>query len=212
MREQTLEMIRQHKVIAILRGLPGEQLLDVAQALYEGGVRLIEVTFSQSGKCGDTAEAIHSLSEHFRGKACIGAGTVMTEQQLDAAHDAGAQYIISPHTDADIVRQTRRLGLVSMPGALTPTEIAFAHTCGADIVKLFPADTLGIEYIKAVRAPLSHIPLAAVGGVNEHNLRAFLEAGVCCVGVGSNIVKKSLLEAGDYAGITRLAALYAGRV
>ena len=124
------------------------------------------------------------------------------------ARDAGAKYIISPNTDEKVIKKTNECGMVSIPGALTPTEIQYAHACGADFVKLFPADNLGIGYIKAVLAPLSHIKLLAVGGVNENNLKDFLNVGVKGVGIGSNITKKELIKQGQYDEITKLAKKY----
>lgn len=138
----------------------------------------------------------------------MGAGTVLTPEQVDRAFKAGAEYIISPDTNPEVIKRTVSLGLVSIPGALTPTEIQYAHACGADFVKLFPAGEMGISYIKAVTAPLNHIRLLAVGGVNEDNLADFFKAGIKGAGIGSNIIKKNLLEQKDFKGITKLAGLY----
>jgi 2-dehydro-3-deoxyphosphogluconate aldolase/(4S)-4-hydroxy-2-oxoglutarate aldolase len=205
--KHVIDAIRQYKLISIVRGLEKDELLKAAEALFEGGVRLLEVTFDQSGKIPDsvTAENIRLLRKTFEGRLFIGAGTVMNESQVLAAKEAGAEYIISPDVNEAVIKKTKELGLVSIPGALTPTEIVTAHTYGADFVKLFPAGDLGISYIKSVRAPLSHIPMLAVGGVTVNNIRDFLDAGLLGVGIGSAIVNKSLIKNGDFEGLTELA-------
>ena len=205
--EHVISAIRQHKLIAIVRGLSEDELLKAAEALLGGGVRLLEVTFDQSGKIPDsvTANNIRLLKQTFDGKLLIGAGTVMSENQVLAAKEAGAEYIISPDVNEAVIKKTKELGLVSIPGALTPTEIVTAYTYGADFVKLFPAGDLGLSYIKSVKAPLSHIPMLAVGGVSVSNIRDFLDTGICGVGIGSAIVNKSLIKNGDFEGLTELA-------
>ncbi|MDD5603970.1 MAG: bifunctional 4-hydroxy-2-oxoglutarate aldolase/2-dehydro-3-deoxy-phosphogluconate aldolase [Eubacteriales bacterium] len=202
--------ILEHKIIAICRNVADDVIVDVAGALYEGGIKFVEVTFDQSGKSPEckTEKQIISLREHFAGRIHVGAGTVLTPEQVDRAFKAGAEYIISPDTNPEVIKRTVSLGLVSIPGALTPTEIQNAHACGADFVKLFPAGEMGISYIKAVTAPLNHIRLLAVGGVNEDNLADFFKAGIKGAGIGSNIIKKNLLEQKDFKGITKLAGLY----
>lgn len=208
MEQTTLEIIRQHKIITILRGLSKEEVLQTAQALYDGGIRLLEITFNQAAPAEETAEAIRAVNQRFEGKLCVGAGTVMTIRQLYAAYEAGVKYIISPDSNPEIIRETKKLGLVSMPGAMTPTEVASSYAEGADIVKIFPADNLGLSYIKALKGPLNHIPMAAVGGVNLDNIADFMKAGVAGVGIGSNIVDKAAIRRGDYAHITKLAESY----
>ena len=118
---------------------------------------------------------------------------------------AGGAFIISPDTDVDVIKKTRELGLVSMPGAMTPSEIKAAHNAGADFVKLFPVGDLGASYLKAVKAPLSHIKMMAVGGVNEENAAQFLKAGAVGLGVGGNLAKKEWIEAGEFEKLTAAA-------
>ena len=194
----------------IVRGVEKEKLLPLAQAMYQGGIRLLEVTYSASGKASneDTAENIRMLAEHFKDKMYIGAGTVLTEKQVELTYQAGGKFIISPDTCPEVIAKTKQLGLISMPGALTPTEIQTAHKAGADFVKLFPITSLGTEYVKAVKAPLSHIKLLAVGGIDENNMLAYLKAGVSGFGVGANIVDKQMLAENDWVGITELAKKY----
>ncbi len=206
----TMEWIYHDRIIAIVRGLPPEPMEALAGALLRGGVRLVEITFNQAkpDSWADTARSIRLIGERFEGRMLAGAGTVMTLEQLQMAADAGARYIISPNTNAAVIRETRRLGLVSLPGALTPTEIAAAHDAGADAVKVFPAGDLGPEYIRAIRAPLCHIPLLAVGGITDKNCAEFIAAGCAGVGVGGNLVNKLWIEEGKFDNITALARAY----
>jgi 2-dehydro-3-deoxyphosphogluconate aldolase/(4S)-4-hydroxy-2-oxoglutarate aldolase len=207
-KQQVIQSISAHKIIAIARNVPAGAIVKAAAALYEGGIRLIEVTFNQQAVPADTARAIKTLSDAFDGSMLIGAGTVLSVEQVELAASAGGQYIISPNVDPDVIRRTNELGLVSIPGALTPSEVMTAWNSGADFVKLFPAGELGIGYIKALRAPINHIPMLAVGGVDQHNLKDFLAAGIQGVGIGSNIVSTKLIEAGNFAGLTDLAKAY----
>jgi 2-dehydro-3-deoxyphosphogluconate aldolase/(4S)-4-hydroxy-2-oxoglutarate aldolase len=207
----TMEWVRTHKLIAIARGLTSEPMERLADALLKGGVRMLEVTFSQNQPetWPDTAAAIRLISDRFAGRMLAGAGTVMTVEQLHLAADAGARYIISPHVEEAVIRETRRLGLVSLPGALTPTEISMAYGFGAHAVKVFPASVLGAGYIQAVRAPMPHIPLLAVGGINERNAAEYLAAGCVGLGLGGNLVNRSWMAQGEYEKITAVAAALA---
>ena len=199
--------IMQHGVIAIVRGIKNEYLIDTAEAMYAGGVRVLEITYSADGAPPDkvTADGIRALKSHFGDRMAIGAGTVLTPRQVELTAEAGGEFIISPDVNAEVIQTTVALGLVSIPGALTPTEAQTAHRAGADFVKLFPVTSLGAAYVKAVRAPLSHIRFLAVGGVDEHNMKEYRAAGACGFGIGSNIVNKKLIEAGDFAAVTSLA-------
>jgi len=206
----TMEWIDHDRIIAIVRGLAPEPMVALADALLRGGVRLVEITFNQAqpDSWADTARSIRLIGERFAGRMLAGAGTVMTLEQLRLAADAGARYIISPNVDVAVIRETRKLGLASLPGALTPTEIAAAHDAGADAVKVFPAGSLGPDYIRAIRAPLCHIPLLAVGGVTEKNCAGFVAAGCAGVGVGGNLVNKQWIQDGKFDDITALARTY----
>lgn len=210
MREEILQTIEKEKIIVIVRGVEREKLIPLAEAMYAGGIRLLEVTYSANGKVSDedTAENIRMLAECFKGRMFVGAGTVLTEKQVELTAQAGGKFIISPDTCPPVIQKTRGLGLISMPGALTPTEIQAAHRAGADFVKLFPITSFGTGYVKAVKAPLSHIKFLAVGGVDENNMPDYLKAGVSGFGVGSNIIDKKMLETGDWSGITALAEKY----
>ena len=214
MRETTLQLIREHKLITIVRGLPHEQLLPLAEALYAGGIRMMEITFAQNNPDSwkDTASGIKLLSEKMAGKICVGAGTVVSLEQLQMAYEAGAQYIISPSVHVDVIKKTRELGLVSLPGALTPTEAMVAYAAGADMVKIFPIGDLGASYLKSIVAPLSHIPFLAVGGVSDKNAGEFLAAGALGVGVGGYLVNKDLIAQGRFDEITAMAKKYVSAV
>ena len=182
--------------------------------MYEGGIRLLEVTYSANGKVSDedTAENIRILAEHFKDKMYIGAGTVLTEKQVELTAAAGGKFIISPDTFPSVIEKTRALGLVSMPGALTPSEMQIAHRSGADFIKIFPITSLGASYVKAVKAPLSHLKMLAVGGIDENNIAEYLKAGINGFGLGSNIIDKKKIAENDWAGITELARKYVGLV
>ncbi len=210
MRKNTIDFILNNKVVAIVRGVEKENIIKTAEALYEGGIKLIEVTFNQKDpdRLTKTAELISMINDEMGDKICVGAGTVMNLDQCDAAFNAGAKYMISPNVNFDVIKHTIRLGAVSIPGALTPSEASNAHDTGADFVKLFPAGNLGTGYIKSVCSPLNHIPFLAVGGVNAQNMSEFLKAGVVGVGVGGNLVDVKKINDGDFAGITALAKEY----
>lgn len=214
MYDHTLKTIFDCKIIAILRNVAEDKLVSLQDALLEQGIRCLEVTFDQKDKHGIeiTQRSILRLREHAGDKMEIGAGTVLTMEQLDAARVAGASFIISPDCNREIIEMTRSYGLVSMPGAMTPTEILSAYRWGASIVKVFPAGRLGTGYFHDIRGPINHVPLSAVGGVDHTNMEPFYREGVCCFGIGSNIVKKELLQANDFAAIGQNARLYTEQI
>ena len=210
MRDLVINTVKEEKLIVIVRGCAEGKLLPLARAMYDGGVRLIEITYSANGSVSDedTAKSIALLSKEFEGKMLVGAGTVLTERQVELTKEAGGKFIISPNTDKAVIEKTRALSLVSMPGAFSPTEICDAYKYGADFVKLFPIAELPVSYVKAIRAPISHIPMLAVGGVNLDNIPEYLKVGICGFGIGSNITDKRMIEEGDFKGITALARKY----
>lgn len=204
MREQVIKTILEEKIIAIVRGVDGESVVKTARALYEGGVRLVEVTFNQKDPANfcKTCDAIRAIRNEMGDKMLVGAGTVTTPELVQMAADAGALYIISPDTDTEVIAKTRQLGLVSLPGAYTATEAKQAHKAGADFVKLFPCVEGAPAYVKALCAPFNHIRFLAVGGVNADNAAVFLRAGAVGMGVGGSLVNKKWVEAGRYDLIT----------
>ena len=210
MRERVIEAVMREKVISIVRAPDPETFPRAIDALYRGGIRLIEVTFDRSGKIPKekTAEAIAYIRKTYGERMLVGAGTVTSEEDVRIASDAGAAFIISPGFDRRVVEYTRRLGLVSMPAAMTPTEILSAIDAGADFVKLFPQDALSAEYIGAVKAPISDARLIAVGGVNAENTAEILARGFVGVGVGSNLYNKKLINEGRFDELCELARAF----
>lgn len=214
MREQVIQEILNNKIVAIVRGMDQEQALKIAHALYEGGIRLVEVTFNQKDPSTHkiSAAAIKAIKEEMTGKMLVGAGTVTSEALVELAAQAGAEFIISPDTDVAVIRKTRELGLVSLPGAYTATEAKQAHNAGADFVKLFPCIEGAPAYLKALCAPLNHIRFVAVGGVNADNAADFMKAGAVGVGVGGCLVNKKWVEAGEYWKITEEARRFVANI
>ncbi len=205
--ENVINSILENKIVVIVRGVEREKLIPLAQAMYDGGIRLMEITFDATKKVSDeeTGDMIKMLSDSFEGRMFVGAGTVLTKEQVNITKAMGGKFIISPDANCEVIKHTKEAGLVSIPGALTPTEIQAAHMAGADFVKIFPVTSMGTEYVKAISAPLKHIKLIAVGGIDLNNMADYLEAGVIGFGLGSNIVDKKMIERDDYASITALA-------
>lgn len=210
MKQETISAISREKIVAIIRGVEEAKLPRLLQALYEGGIRLAEITFDAKEviPAETTAHQIGQMARVFDGKMLIGAGTVLSVRQAALAVQAGARFLISPNYDRDVIEYAAGAGVVSMPGCITPSEAVQATRWGADFIKIFPSDTLGPKYFKAICAPLSHIAFIAVGGVDHLNVTDFLKAGAVGVGVGSNIINKKMLAEEDYAGITALAKTY----
>ena len=208
-REEILQTIAHEKIIAIVRGVAVKDMSSVMEALLKGGICMAEITFDHRSEADrkQTLKALELVRTKFENQMYLGAGTVLTTQDVEDAKQAGAQYIISPDTNGQVIARSRELE-VSMPGAFTPTEIAKAYFCGADIVKLFPAATLGVGYINAIRGPLGFIPMSAVGGVTPENIPQFLGVGISCFGIGSNLVSAAKTAAGDFAAIEEAARAF----
>lgn len=206
----TSEYIEKYKIICICRRVYGDNLLKLAHAMHDGGLRMMEVTFDQSDeKCEEkTAEAIKMLCDEFGDEMRFGAGTVLNKSQADAAKAAGAQYLISPNTNLELVKYTKEIGLVSIPGAMTPSEIIAAHEAGADFVKLFPTARLGLKYIKDIKGPISNVKLIGTGGLTEENLKDYLDIGMSGAGISGRLADKKLIEEGDFAQLTSRAAKF----
>ena len=201
-----LDYIRRNGIIAIIRADSGEDLVRVVEAVAEGGIRCIEVTMTTPGalRCLELAAVRLSASD-----ICLGVGTVLDAETARLAILAGARYVVSPVLAPGVIETAHRYGCPCLPGAFTPTEIFTAWEAGADMVKVFPASLGGLDYIKAVRAPLPNIPLVPTGGVDLNNLAAFVAAGVSAIGVGGNLAGKDLIKAGKFAEITENARKYA---
>lgn len=201
------DLIGVKRVVAIVRGLRPEQTVRVAEALADAGIGILEVTFPSDSPAAmaENAGTIARLLAELGDRLTIGAGTVTTLAQLDAAESAGATFIVSPNVDPEIIGEARNRDLAVLPGAMTPSEVIAAHRAGAHLVKLFPAEQLGPGYLKALRGPLPHIPIVAVGGIRAENAHAFLEAGATGLGVGGRLVSRALADAGDYAHMAAAA-------
>ena len=196
------EIIHKTKIIAIIRGIPKELLGQTIEALVRGGIKAVEITLNRS----DAIEGIREITEKFGDSIAIGAGTVMTVEQVDAVASAGGKYIISPNVDLNVIKRTKALKLLSIPGAMTPTEIVTARAAGADYVKLFPAASLGIGYFKAIRSPLPDIPFIVVGGIGSDNIKDFLDAGAQGAGIGGKLADRQLVSEGRFDEIAAAAA------
>ena len=195
-------------IIAILRRVPVGKLPFIAQALWDGGIQALECTFDQADPLCEKilADSLDLLSKEFSDVMAIGAGTVLTENQVQIAYDHGARLIVSPGTDEAVIQKTRALGMLSLPGAMTPTEALRAHRAGADYVKLFPAGDLGVGYLKSLVTPLAHIHFLAVGGITKDNIAAFADAGAKGFGISSVLTPKDAIEQNDFAQIQKRAA------
>ena len=203
-REEVVKCIESTKVVAIIRGMAPEICVRLAQAYREGGIRLVEVTFNQVGNLADTVMAIKAIRAALP-EMHVGAGTVITEEQLGLAIGAGAEFIVTPNCNPAIIRKAKDAGLVTMPGTITPTEMVTAHEAGADYVKVFPVRVLGPAYIKDVLAPLKHLKLIAVGGVSPENAADYLKAGCVGIAASGSLVNKEWIAAGEYDKIAATA-------
>jgi len=204
-RHEDLQRVLDSGIVAIIRAPSGELLVDVAKALYEGGIDVIEVTFTVPGILDIIADLHKALGD----KILLGAGTVLDTETARAAMLAGAEFIVSPIVDCDVIKMCNQYDKMIMPGALTPTEIATAWSAGADMVKVFPAAAVGgPSYLQAIHGPLPQIKLLPTGGVDLTTIHDFVKAGASAVGLGSSLVTKELVANGDMDGIRDLAAKY----
>ena len=208
MRNEVIQKIIDEKVVAIVRGIYGEDCLNLAKALCAGGVKLMEVTFDQKSaeERQRTVDTIRLLAEKLGDCMGFGAGTVTTVEMVRQAKDAGAQFIISPDTNIGVIEETVRLDMVSIPGALTPSEMMQAHWAGADFIKVFPANQMGPGYFKTVAAPLSQIRMLAVGGINGDTVLDYYKAGAAGFGVAGCLFKPQWVKEGQWDTITNATA------
>lgn len=201
---ENLSRVLESGIVSIIRAQSGELLADVADALFEGGIDIIEVTLTVPG----ALDIIKQVNERLGRRILLGAGSVLDPETARAAILAGAEFIVSPIVNTDVIRLCNRYDKLVMPGALTPTEVHTAWEAGADVVKVFPADVGGPGYLRALHGPLPHVRLMPTGGVNLKTLSDFVEAGACAVGLGSSLVEKKAVEEGDMDHIRRLATEY----
>ena len=203
-KETTLSRIVDSGVVAVLRAPSGEMLLDVAQALLAGGVEAIEITFTVPG----AHRVLEQVANRLGDKILLGAGTVLDAETARIALLAGAEFVVGPTVNLDVIRMCRRYDKAVMPGALTPTEVITAWEAGADIVKVFPSDLTGPKYLKALHGPLPQVRLMPTGGVNLDTAGDFLRAGACALGIGGSLVESKAVAAGDMDRIQSLARQY----
>ena len=196
------QQLSQSKVIAILRCEKVDSLVDVAKALLEGGIRIMEVTFTVP----KALQIIEAVADQLGDQILLGAGTVLDTATARSAMLAGAEFFVSPGTSLEVIQTCRTYDKMVIPGAMTPTEVLTAWQAGCDAVKIFPSDCLGPKHIKALKGPLPQIPLIPTGGINAENAREFMDARALAVGVGGSLAPKSAIERGDLDMIRNNAA------
>lgn len=203
-RETDLTRVLDSGIVAVVRAPDPDGLVEVVRALADGGVTVAEVTFTVP----NAVDVIRAAKRELGDRVLLGAGTVLDPETARAAFLAGAEFIVSPGLNVDVIRLCRRYDKLIMPGAFTPTEIITAWEAGADIVKVFPADIVGPAFFKAMRGPLPQVKLMPTGGVDLTTAEAFLNAGAVCLGVGSQLVDPKLVAARQFGRITELATQY----
>lgn len=191
-------------IIAVVRAQNAEQVVPLSEALVAGGVIAIEITLTTP----NAFAAIREARAKFANRAIIGVGTVLDAAACRTALEAGAEFVVTPMCRPELVPLAHAADRPIMLGAFSPTEAQLAHEAGADFIKVFPADTLGPGYIKALRAPLPHLRMVPTGGVELHNVRDFLQAGCAALGVGSALVSTKLLQTADWQELTRRTAAF----
>lgn len=192
-KQQGLELLECTRIMTIVRGIAGEELLTLAQTLHDADLPVMEVTLNTPG----ALESIRELQRCFGDRMFIGAGTVIDKDDAERALAAGASFLVTPNTDEDVIRLAVSCDVPIFPGAMTPTEIVRCWKAGATAVKIFPSASMGISFMKELQGPLSHIPMIAVGGISEANIAEYLTAGCYAVGIGGYLVDKQALAAGN---------------
>jgi 2-dehydro-3-deoxyphosphogluconate aldolase/(4S)-4-hydroxy-2-oxoglutarate aldolase len=203
-KEDQLRHVLDCGVVAVVRSPDSQQLVEVSRALADGGVTVVEITMSVPGALDVLRQVRQALGE----RVLLGAGTVLDAETARAVLLAGAEYVVAPTVNLDVIRLCRRYDKLVMPGAFTPTEILTAWEAGADIVKVFPAEVVGPAYFKALRGPLPQIRLMPTGGVDLTTAAAFLKAGACCLGVGGQLVEPRAVAERNFDRIRDQARQY----
>jgi 2-dehydro-3-deoxyphosphogluconate aldolase/(4S)-4-hydroxy-2-oxoglutarate aldolase len=207
-RQSTLEQIRQLGVLAVLRSPSSEAALRTVEALVNGGVLGIEITYTTP----NAAQVVSDLRSRFGDSILLGMGTLTEGAQSAEAREAGAAFVVSPHTDAELAQAMVGSGLAVMCGALTPSEVWQAWRLGSDVVKLFPGSLWGPAYMKALKGPFPQIPMMPTGGVSTDNVRDWFKAGAVAVGAGSELCPRDLVLAGRFEEITERARGYVAAI
>lgn len=203
-KETQLKQVLDSGIVAVVRSPDSEQLVEVARALVDGGVNVVEITMTVP----DALDVVRAVRRALGDRLLLGAGTILDTETARAALLAGAEFLVAPTLNLDVIRLCQRYDKLVMPGAFTPTEILTAWEAGADIVKVFPADVVGPAFFKAVRAPLPQVKLMPTGGVDLTTAVEFLKAGACCLGVGGQLVEPKAVAARDFNRIRELARQY----
>ncbi|GAB6172855.1 bifunctional 4-hydroxy-2-oxoglutarate aldolase/2-dehydro-3-deoxy-phosphogluconate aldolase [Paradesulfitobacterium aromaticivorans] len=203
-KEEVRNLILSERIIAILRHVKEADVKSILEALYQGGIRVAEVTLNTQG----ALKILRQMADVIGTKMLLGAGTVTTEDMVEEAVNAGARFIVTPIMVPEVIKKCLALGVAVVPGAMSPTEIAVAYRLGADLVKVFPANSLGAGYFKELQGPLGHIPMIATGGISLANGRSFLQAGAKGLGIGSSLISPQLVSEGRWEDLRRLAQDY----
>jgi 2-dehydro-3-deoxyphosphogluconate aldolase/(4S)-4-hydroxy-2-oxoglutarate aldolase len=198
-KSDVVSLIEKTGIVAIIRNIDGENLSKVAEALYNGGVRAVEITCNTAGYL----EMLTALQADWSDKLVIGAGTVLTPAVARQVFQAGAQFILAPNLDKEVISVAHQHDKLAVPGVATPTEVVEASKLGLDVVKLFPAAALGAQYLKDLRGPLGHIRYMPVGGISKDNMLDFLKAGAFAFGFGGELVDAKTAAAKNFAEIER---------
>jgi len=198
---ETLSRLDDSGVVAVLRGVPADQLIEIAEALREGGVTAVEITADTP----NVADLIDEVTASFDDEVVVGTGTVLDSETARTTLMAGAEFVVSPSLHEDVIETCNRYGAVSAPGVMTPTEAVRGYEAGADFVKVFPAKTVGPAHLGAMKGPLGQIPMMPTGGVGPNNAAEYIDAGAFAVGAGGALVDYDAAERGDYEAITETA-------
>jgi len=203
-REDDMRRVLDCGIVAVVRSAESAPLVDVCRALADGGVDVAEITFTVP----DALDVLKAARKALGDRMLLGAGTVLDPETARAAFLAGAEYIVSPSLDLEVIEMARRYGKLVMPGCFTPTEITKAWQAGADIIKVFPAEVVGPAFFKAVRGPLPQVRMMPTGGVDLNTAASFLEAGACCLGIGSQLIDPKAVSSRKFELISEKAAKY----
>ncbi len=203
-KQEILNKIFELKAVAVVRMSNSDKLKKVVDAIYKGGVSAIEITMTTPG----ALQSIESLSKLMGEEILVGVGSVINKQMASDAISAGAKFVVSPIFKKEIIDTAHQHDVPAMPGCFTPTEIQTAFEAGADVIKVFPADVVGMAFFKGVLAPLPHLKLMPTGGVNLTNAGDWIMAGACAVGIGSALLDKKAIEAENYSQLTQNAVTF----
>lgn len=196
-----IKNIIESPIVAVVRNVKEDKALHIIESLINGGINNIEITFGETSP----ANVIQEAKKRFKEDVLIGAGTVTTTEQVKIAADAGSEFIFSPIFKEEVVEETLNNNIISIPGCFSPSEIYNAYSMGADIVKVFPANTLGANFIKDIKAPMPYLNIIPTGGINKDNMAEYIHAGAIAVGLGSSLLDKKLLEEENYTELTNYA-------